>query len=54
MRRATIRATYSTPIGKTVKTLDKPKALKKGVSEKNKNKNKRNLLIKTCCNYGMV
>jgi len=40
MRRATIRATYSTPIGKTVKTLDKPKALKKGVSEKIKTKTK--------------
>jgi len=40
MRRAKIRATYSTPIGKTVKTLDKPKALKKGVSEKTKPKTK--------------
>ena len=40
MRRATIRATYSTPIGRTVKTLDKPKALKKGVSEKTKTKTK--------------
>ena len=39
-RRATIRATYSTPIGKTVKTLDKPKALKKGVSEKTRLKTK--------------
>ena len=40
MRRAKIRATYSTPIGKTVKTLDKPKALKKGVSENTKTKTK--------------
>ena len=40
MRRAKIRATYSTPIGRTVKTLDKPKALKKGVSEKTKTKTK--------------
>ena len=39
-RRAKIRATYNTPIGQTVKTLDKPKALKKGVSGKTRLKTK--------------